>query len=128
MISIEYYNQKKAFLKQCLDLSEKLLGSVGDWESVSDILSEREAVLLKLKELEDTAEAGIKSSLSPESKQELDRMILQIHALDEESVKLIRKEQEKILDSLKANAQGRKLMQYVQTPEPAQGRKFDYRK
>jgi len=124
----EYYNKKKALLQQCLDISGKLPGSVEDLDFVTNILSEREALLLELKELEETTEAGEKSLLSPESKQELDQIIGQIRDLDEELVKLLRREQEKILDSLKANAQGRKLTQYAQTPDPAQGRKFDYKK
>jgi hypothetical protein len=127
MNSNEYYHKKKALLKQCLDLSGRLYGSIKSWESVPDILSEREAVLLKLKELEEIAEAGAKSLLSPESKRELDDIIRQIRDLDEESARLIRREQENILDSLKANAQSRKLTQYAQTPDPAQGRKFDCR-
>ncbi|HWQ79245.1 MAG TPA: flagellar protein FliT [Anaerovoracaceae bacterium] len=125
---MEYYHKKKALLKQCLDLSEKLPPSIENWESVPGLLSDREAVLLQLKELEETAEAGAKSLLSQEMKQELDQMIKQIQDLDQESARLIRREQESILDSLKANAQGRKLTQYAQATDLAQGRKLDYRK
>lgn len=127
LMSNEYYHKKKALLKQCLDLSGELPGNIESWESVPEILDKREAALLQLKELEETADAGAKSLLSQEMKQELDHMIKQIRDLDEESARLIRREQENVLDSLKANAQGRKLTQYAQATDLT-GRKLDYKK
>ena len=128
LTSIEYYNKKKVLLKLCLDLSAELPGSIEAWESVPRILSERESVLLALKELEETAESGAKSALSQEMNHDLDQIIRQIRDLDQESARLIRKGQESVLDSLRANAQGWKLTQYAQAFDTACGRKLDYKK
>lgn len=126
--SYEYLQQKKALLKQCLNLSEELISSIDEWESVPDIISSREAVILQLKELEDAAGTKVKASLTHEMKQELDQMIKLILDLDKDATNLIHKEQQNIMGSLKANTQGQKLIQYAQIPEVPSGRKLDYKK
>lgn len=126
--SFEYLQQKKALLKQCLHLSEELISSIDEWESVPDIISRREAVILELKKLEEATGTPVKAALTKELKQELDQMIQLILDLDKDATKLVRKEQQNVLDSLKANTQEQKLMQYAQTPELLQGRKLDYKK
>lgn len=127
-ISIQYYQQKKILLKQCLQLSEELIGSMEDWDSVPDIMSRKEAAILQLKELEESTVPGVKASLSQEMKLELDQVIKLIQDLDHDTVKLIRKEQQNIKDSLKANINGQKLIQYAQLPDISKGRKLDYKK
>lgn len=124
----EYLQQKKALLKQCLALSEELIGSIKDWEAVPEIVSKREAVIQQLKELEESTGARIKASLTKEMKQELDQIIKLILDLDKDATNLIRKEQKDIMDSLKNNTKGQILVQYVQTPEITTGRKLDYKK
>ena len=126
--SYEYYQQKKALLKQCLHLSEELIGCIDEWESVPDIISKREVVILQLKELEETVATKVKASLTNEMKQELDQMLKLILDLDKDATNLIRKEQQNITDSLKSNAQEQKLMQYAQPTEVPSGRKLDYKK
>jgi hypothetical protein len=124
----EYLQQKKALLKQCLTLSEELISSIKGWEAVPEIVSKREAVILQLKELEESTGASLKASLTKEMKQELDLMIKLILDLDKDATSLIRDEQKGIMDSLKANTKGQKLVQYVQTSDIASGRKLDYKK
>ena len=126
--SYEYLQQKKALLKECLHLSEELISGIDEWESVPDIISRREAVILQLKELEETAGAKVKASLTREMKQELDQMIKLILDLDKDAANLIRKEQQNIMGSLKANTQEQKLMQYAQPTEVPSGRKLNYKK
>ncbi len=126
--SFEYLQQKKALLKQCLNLSEELISSIDEWESVPELISRREAVILQLKELEEAAGTKVKASLTSEMKQELDQMIKLILDLDKDATNLIRKEQQHIMDSLKANTQEQKLMQYAQPTELQSGRKLDYKK
>jgi len=126
--SYEYLQQKKALLKQCLNLSEELISSIDEWESVPDIISRREAVILQLKELEEAAGTKVKASLTSEMKQELDQMINLILDLDKDATNLIRKDQQNIMGSLKANTQEQKLMQYAQSTELPSGRKLDYKK
>lgn len=126
--SFEYLQQKKALLKQCLNLSEELISSIDEWESVPDLISRREAVILQLQELEEAAGTKVKASLTSEMKQELDQMIKLILDLDQDASKLIRQGQQNIMGSLKTNAQEQKLMQYAQIPEVPRGRKLDYKK
>lgn len=126
--SDEYYMQKKALLKQCLDLSEELISSLDDWESLSDILSRREAVILEIKELESLTGKTAPVSISKERLREIDRLIKLILDLDNDTSALIRKEQEHIMNSIKANIQGQKLMQYTPAPELKRGMLLDYKK
>ncbi len=126
--SNEYFRQKKSLLEQCLALSEELISSIESWESVPDVMARKEAAIMNLKDLEDSIDSGVKASLSQEMKQELDRMIHLILALDQDTANLIRREQLEIKGSLKANIQGQKLMQYAQTHEIPSGTKLDYKK
>ena len=126
--SYEYYQQKKALLKECLTLSEELISSIEEWDSVPDLVSKREAVILTLKRLEETAGTPVKAALTKDLKQELDQMICLILDLDKDATNLIRTEQQNVLNSLKTNTKEQKLMQYAQAPELPQGRKLDYKK
>ncbi len=126
--SNEYHQQKKALLKQCLTLSEELIGSIESWDSVPDIMSRKEDAIRQLKELEDSTGSDVKASLSQQMKQELDQAIRLIMDLDKDTAHLIRKEQQTIKRSLKANINGQKLMQYAQAPDLPSGRKLDYKK
>ena len=124
----EYLQQKKALLKQCLNLSEELIGSIEEWDSVPDIISQREVLIQQLKVLEDSTKPSIKASLTKEMKQELDQMIKLILDLDKDAAKLIRKEQKAIMESLKTNTKGQKLIQYDQIPDVQSGHRLDYKK
>lgn len=126
--SNEYYENKKALFRQCLNLSEELISSIEDWESVPDIVTRREEVISQLKELEETTDKITASSLSMDRKKELDQMLKLILDLDKDATKLIRKEQQNIMSSLKTNTQGQKLMQYASTPGLIHGRIMDYKK
>ena len=124
----EYFRQKKMLLEQCLHFSEELISSIESWDSVPAIMSGKEAAIMQLKDLEESTNTGVKTSLSREMKQELDRMIKLILDLDQDTAGLIRKEQQNVKGSLKVNINGQKLMQYVQIPEIPSGRKLDYKK
>jgi len=115
-------------LKQCLNLSEELISSIEEWDSVPDIISKREVLIGELKVLEDSTKPSIKASLAKEMKQELDQMIKLILDLDKDAAKLIREEQKAIMESLKANTKGQKLIQYAQIPDVHSGHRLDYKK
>lgn len=126
--SYEYYQQKQALLKKCLALSEELISSIENWDSVPEIVAKREAVIQDLKTLEDSTITSVKAALTKECKQELDQMIRLILNLDKDATSMIRKEQQNVLGSLKANTKGQKLMQYAQAPDLTRGSKMDYKK
>lgn len=124
----EYVQQKKGLLKQCLNLSEEILSSLEEWEPVPGIVAKREEVIAQLKELEDAAGPKVKATLTKEMKQEMDQMIQLILDLDKEAVSRIRKEQQNLLDSMKANVKEQKLIHYSPIPDGESGRKLDYKK
>ena len=124
----EYLQQKKALLKQCLNLSEELISNIEEWDTVPDIIAKREVVIQQLKSLEDLTKPSIKASLTKEMKQELDQMIRLILDLDKDAAKLIRKEQKAIMESLKTNTKEQKLMQYARIPDGQSGQRLDYKK
>lgn len=124
----EYVQQKKALIKQCLNLSEELLSSIEEWDPVPAIVEKREALILQLKELEEATAPMVKASLTKEMKDEMDQMIRLILDLDKEAAGRIRKEQQHLLDSMKSNVKEQKLIQYAQTPDASSGRRLDYKK
>jgi hypothetical protein len=124
----EYLQQKKALLKQCLNLSEELISNIEEWDSVPDIISKREIVIRELKVLEDSTKPSIKASLTKEMKEELNQMIRLILDLDKDAASRIREEQKGIMDSLKTNTKGQKLIQYAQIPDIHSGQRLDYKK
>lgn len=124
----EYFRRKKALLKQCLSLSEEFMSSIEDWESLPDILSRREEVLLQLTELEKEAGSEAAASLTDEMKREIDGTIRLILDLDNDASNRIRREQQSITDSLKANIKVQKFIQYAPAPELPRGGRLDYRK
>ncbi|MDD4564735.1 MAG: hypothetical protein PHE79_04585 [Eubacteriales bacterium] len=124
----EYFQQKKNLLDQCLRLSEELLSSLESWELLPDILNRREEVIHQLDELEKKTGKEAAASLSLEKKQELDLLTKLILELDKDCACKIHAEQQSILNSLKKNIKGQKLVQYAQVREPEQGRVLDYKK
>lgn len=124
----EYVQQKKALLKQCLNLSEELLSSIDEWDPVSEIVEKREVLILQLKELEKAASPKVKAALTKEMKQEMDQMIRLILDLDQEATGRIKKGQQDLLEAMKQNVKGQKLIQYAQAPDLESGRKMDYKK
>ena len=123
----DYFLQKTTLLKQCLSLSEELISSLEQWEDMAGILERREAVLQQLNELEESTSTSVKSLLSREKADETDQIIRLILALDSNTAELIRKEKENIANSIKANAQEQRLMEYA-TPQLSRGKRFDYKK
>jgi len=124
----EYLQQKKALLTQCLHLSEELISGIEAWDCVPEIIAKRETVIEQLKELEEAASPRVKAALTKEMKQELDNMIKLILDLDKDAANLIREEQKTIMDSMKANTTGQKLIRYASIPDMSSGRKLDYKK
>ncbi|MPN49472.1 hypothetical protein SDC9_197093 [bioreactor metagenome] len=105
-----------------------MVSSIEDWEAIPDIVTKREALIQELKVLEEAVGAPVKAALTRELKQELDQTIRLILDLDKDATTLIRKEQQDVLNSLKTNTKGQKLMQYAQASDVTRGSKLDYKK
>ncbi len=125
----EYFMLKKTLLKQFKTLSEELLSSISDqWELLPEILSKRQAVIDQLFSLEENTEKDAISSVSSDMKSELDFLINLIADLDKDAANLINDEKKSILESIKSNNQGKKLMIYGSLPNTLSGRILDYKK
>jgi len=124
----EYYHTKKSLLRQCINISEEFLNSLENWELFPNIMSRREEVIQKLKQLEITTGKTAAAYLPPEKKRELDNLFGLILELDKDCACQIYTEQQNILCSLKRNIKEQKLMQYAQVNQPEQGKVFDYKK
>ncbi|MBR0597508.1 flagellar protein FliT [Sinanaerobacter chloroacetimidivorans] len=108
----EFYSRKMALLKQCLTLSEELMSSLDNWESLDDILYRRNKIIEEIQLMESASDGELLLGLSDEQNKEIDRLIKLILDLDRDTGKLIRKEQDTILESIKSNVQQQKMMQY----------------
>lgn len=126
--SNEFFRQKITLLKQCLALSEELISSIENWETLPDLLSRREAVIQELKALEDGAGSEASASLSGEMQREIRQTVNLILDLDRDAEALIRKEQQNTMDSMKANIKEQKFIQYIPSAEPKPGSRLDYKK
>lgn len=125
-MSREYYQQKKTLLQQCLRFGEEIASSLEEWESISAILTEREALIAQLSELEQNTTKAIKASLTNQMKEELDQMIKLILEFDQNTITLMRSEQQSIITSLKTNMQEQKTIQYGASTQPSSGRFMNY--
>lgn len=122
----EYYQKKKALLNQCLRLSEDIASGLEQWENLAGILLERESLLDQIKELELETTEETKRSLPHDKRRDLDQSIKLILDFDQDTIKAMRKEQEDIMTSLKANIQEQKTIQYGTSTQPSSGRLMNY--
>lgn len=126
--SDEFYENKITILTQLLHLSEEFISSLDQWESLDGILEQRETLLAQLKTNEDSYGKAVADSCTQEQKEEVDRLINLIISLDHDSANKIREEQKKNIQSIKANVQEQKFIQYGATPAAQSGRLMDYKK
>jgi len=124
----EYYLQKINLLKQCLNLSEELMSSLIDWESLDGILSKRENIINQLQVLDQTVDKEIVDSCTQDQIFQIDNLIKLIVAFDKDTSKLIENEQTMIMQSIKTNLLEQKLMSYTKIPDVQSGILLNYKK
>ena len=123
-----YFVHKMELLKQCLSLSESLFGSLQDWKPLAELLSKREKVLQQLQKLENAFEEEAIQSCSQAEKSQIDHLVNLILAIDRDAAKLIREEQDKTIEYMKANTQGQKIVGYAGSANTQSGKYLDYKK
>lgn len=124
----EYYIQKINLLKQCLKLSEDLMSSLIDWESLDGILSKRENIIEQLQKLNQTIDKDIVDSCTQEQIFQIDHLVKLILAFDKDTSKLLENEQMNTMQLIKANLLEQKLMNYASAPEIKSGMLLNYKK
>lgn len=125
--SREYFAQKMKLLRDCLSLSEELLSRLEEWEALDEILTRRGTVIQAIQNLEDMYPDEIIDACTQAEKLEADRMFSLILNLDHDAEKLMKKEREKILASIKGNVQEQRVAGYI-VPTVSSGYFMDRKK
>jgi len=109
----EYYPEKIRILKEYVSKSEELLSSLEAWESLNLILSDRDQLIHKLQILETDFEKEILGrSCSQDQKDQIDQLTRLILDIDQDGIKMIQEEKDKIIGELKINQKSQKALDY----------------
>ena len=122
----KYFIHKIALLKRFLNISEEFLSNLEDWESYEDHLAKRDAVIDELQELDKTFGNEVIRSCSYSQRQEIDRMINLVLAVDKDIAVSIDKSRQQTLESMKTTIMEKKITGYV-NPVTAHGNFFDHK-
>lgn len=126
--SNEYFSIKITMLKQLLRLSEELISSLEDWESMDGILKKREVVIHNLQLHDESYGKSVLESCTQDQKSQIDQLVNLILNIDKDASKMIRDEKENIIQAIKTNIQEQKLVHYNSTPYFESGKFLDYKK
>lgn len=127
--SYELSEEKIRLLKEYVSTGEEILSSMSSWEALEGILAQRDYLIRKLEQLEANVEPSM--FLHPATKaqeKEIDRLVKLILDIDQNAMQLIKEEQQKTIDELKANQQKQKALKYDIAGRESQGQRMDVRK
>ena len=123
----EYFLIKTQLLKQCISLSEEILSSIEDWESLNEIIFRRGKIIQKLENLELDFKKEELFSYSEAQKSQINQLVDLILSLDNDASKLIKDEQKKLIGSMKTNIKGQKIFNYKSNIATDSGSRLDYK-
>lgn len=124
----ELCQDKIQILKDYVEKGEKILSSIEDWESLAEILEERDELIDQLQKLElRICEKGI-NLCSLNQKNQIDNLVKLILDLDKSCIQLIQAEQKKTIQDLKNNQQNQKVATYEINMTPSYGTFLDAKK
>ncbi|WP_373481526.1 flagellar protein FliT [Acetobacterium sp.] len=125
----ELCQEKILVLKEYVTKGEEILSSIEDWESLAEILEERDQLILRLKGMEEHfAELKGNQVCTIEEKGQIDSLIKLILDMDQNCIHLIKAEQQKTLEDLKKNQQNQKVADYEISLTPSYGTFLDAKK
>lgn len=128
MDSNEYFEKKKALLKECVSLSEEMLSNISKIDTIKSILVRRSEKIRLLQDLEVSCGKAMGDSLSEKQKAQINQVVSLLLALDRDTSKKIRTEQVNLKILMKVNTQNHKLMGYTGKYAPTRGRLLDCKK
>lgn len=113
-------------LKQYISLSEELLSIQleDDWPQMDGFFSERETVIQQLQNLDRDNDKTIIASCSPIQNAQIDQLVSLILEVDKNIEDLIKKERDKILESMKSNTHEQKIADYAAIENPNSAGKY----
>lgn len=124
----ELCQDKIQILKDYVEKGEKILSSIEDWESLAEILEERDELIDQLQKLElQICEKG-SNLCSLNQKNQIDNLVKLILDLDKSCIQLIQAEQKKTIQDLKNNQQNQKVATYEINMTPSYGTFLDAKK
>lgn len=125
----EYYPEKIRILKEYVSKSEELLSSLEAWESLNLILSDRDQLIQKLQILEtDFDQEALGQGCSQDQKDQIDQLIRLILDIDQDGIKMIQEEKDKIIGELKINQKSQKALDYGSPSSTHNGQFLDSKK
>lgn len=124
----EYFEKKKALLRDCVSLSEEMLSSGGDIEQVNSILCTRHDKITCLQELDGNWDQSGSGFLTEKQKLQINQMVTLLNDLDRGIAKQIKAEQDEIRNNMKINTQNHRLAGYTGKYGTATGRLINYKK
>lgn len=125
----EYYPEKIRILQEYVSKSEELLSSLEAGESLNVILSERDQLIQKLQILESSFDKeAIERGCSQDQKNQIDQLIRLILDIDQDEIKMIQQEKDKIMEELKINQKSQRALDYGFQSMTYNGKFFDSKK
>ena len=128
MDSKEYFEQKRDLLQACISLSEEILSSIGDIETVNTLLEERAEKISLLQKLDDHRGKAMMDFLSTEEKSKINQMVSLLLSLDRDTLSKLQQEQAELKKLMRANTQNHKLINYTGKHVQTSGRLLDKKK
>lgn len=124
----ELCQDKIQILKDYVEKGEKILSSIEDWESLAEILEERDELIEQLQKLELRICENGSNQCSLKQKNQIDNLVKLILDLDKSCIQLIQAEQQKTIQDLKNNQQNQKVATYEINMTPSYGTFLDAKK
>ncbi|WKY48581.1 hypothetical protein Q5O24_04495 [Eubacteriaceae bacterium ES3] len=127
--SYELCEEKIRLLKEYVSTGEEILSSTTSWEALEGILAQRDYLIKKLEQVENNVEESMFVHPSTKAQEkEIDRLVKLILDIDQNAMELIKEEQQKTIDDLKANKQKQRALKYETVGRDTQGKLIDVRK
>ena len=127
--SYELCEEKIHLLKEYVSTGEEILNSMTSWENLEGILAKRDYLIRKMEQIENNVEESkFLHPCTKEQEKEIDRLVKLILDIDKNAMDLIKDEQQKTIDELKANQQKQRALKYDVVGRETQGQRMDIRK
>lgn len=124
----DYFERKKALLKDCVTLTEDVLSNINDIGTVNNLLLTRGEKISLLQELDSTYDKAMAGSLSEAQKTQIDQLVSLLLGLSRDTIKKIQRDQVELKKLMKVNAQNHKLIGYTGKYTQTSGRLLDKKK
>jgi|LGVE01.1.fsa_nt_gb hypothetical protein len=125
----QYGTLKISLLKKYISKSEELLSGLAAWESLNDILNDRDCLIEELQIIEDDFQKSLEQvECSQKQKEKIDHLMQLIFDIDADCKKMIQQENKKVMDELKINQESQKVLAYGFKTSTENGMYLDYKK